>query len=78
MWQNIKPYIYALICKLESFVNNINMAIVKLICETAIILLVCVLTLHWIDGNLHRKVAQTNSVVATFSQIVKYEPVDQI
>ena len=32
MWQNIKPFMYALICKLESFVNNLNMAIVKLIC----------------------------------------------
>jgi len=78
MWQNIKPYMYAFVCKLESFVNNLNMEIVKLICETAIILLVCVLTLHWIDGKLHRKVVQTNSVVATASPIVKDEPLAQV
>ena len=78
MLENIKPYMYSLICKLESFVNNLNMAIVKLICETAIILLVCVLTLHWIDGKLHKQSAQTNAVVATASPIVKDEPVAQI
>jgi|GEM_PF-4644369 len=78
MWQNIKPFMYALICKLESFVNNLNMAIVKLICETAIILLVFVLTLNWIDGKLHRQVAQTNSVVAIPSTIVKDEPMAQV
>ena len=78
MLENIKPYMYSLICKLESFVNNLNMAIVKLICETAIILLVCVLTLHWIDGKLHNKEAQTNSVVAITAPIVKDEPLVQI
>jgi hypothetical protein len=78
MLENIKPYMYSLICKLESFVNNLNMAIVKLICETAIILLVCVLTLHWIDGKLHKQSAQTNAVVATASPIVKDEPVAQV
>jgi len=78
MWQNIKHFMYVLICKLESFVNNLNMAIVKLICETAIILLVCVLTLHWIDGKLHKQVTQTNSVVAIPAPIVKDEPVAQV
>ena len=78
MLENIKPYMYSLVCKLESFVNNLNMAIVKLICETAIILLVCVLTLHWIDGKLHKQSAQTNAVVATASPIVKDEPVAQV
>ena len=78
MLENIKLYIYVLICKLESFVNNLNMAIIKLICETAIILLVCVLTLHWIDGKLKKKVPQTNSVVATASPIVKDESLVQV
>ena len=78
MLEHVKPYMYSLICKLESFVNNLNMAIVKLICETAIILLVCVLTLHWIDGKLHKQSAQTNAVVATASPIVKDEPVAQV
>jgi len=78
MWNKIKPYMYALVCKLESFVNNLNMAIVKMICETCIILLVCVLTLHWIDGKLHRQASKTNSVVAISSPILKDEPVAQI
>ena len=78
MLEKIKPYMYSLVCKLESFVNNLNMAIVKLICETAIILFVCVLTLHWIDGKLHKQSAQTNAVVATASPIVKDEPVAQV
>ena len=78
MLEKIKSYMYSLICKLESFVNNLNMAIVKLICETAIILLVCVLTLHWIDGKLHKQVAKTNSVVAIQAPIVKDEPLAQV
>ena len=78
MLEKIKPYMYSLVCKLESFVNNLNMAIVKLICETAIILLVSVLTLHWIDGKLHKQTAKTNSVVAITAPIVKDEPLVQI
>ena len=78
MLEKIKPYMYSLVCKLESFVNNLNMAIVKLICETAIILLVSVLTLHWIDGKLDKQTAKTNSVVAITAPIVKDEPLVQV
>jgi len=78
MLDTIKHFLYVAVCKLETFVLGLNSAIVKLICETAIILLVCVLTLHWIDGKLHKQSAQTNAVVATASPIVKDEPVAQI
>ena len=78
MLDTIKHILYVAVCKLETFVLGLNSAIVKLICETAIILLVCVLTLHWIDGKLHKQSAQTNAVVATASPIVKDEPVAQV
>ena len=78
MLDTIKHILYVAVCKLETFVLGLNSAIVKLICETAIILLVCVWVLHWIDGKLHKQSAQTNAVVATASPIVKDEPVAQV